>query len=103
MPAARVRSTRARPTVLLVVAAGLLLTRVALGLYEARHPSAAGGLVNWRRLEGAEISSARENKPILYDFSAGWCEPCRQIDHEVFADAEAADFINRIYLPVRVA
>jgi thiol:disulfide interchange protein len=102
MPADSVRSTRARPTVLLVVAAELLLARVALGVYEARHPAAAGGLVNWRRAEGAEISSAIEKKPILYDFSAGWCEPCRQMEHEVFADPEAAAFINKTYLPVRV-
>jgi thiol:disulfide interchange protein len=97
------RSTRGRPTVLLTLAAGLLIARIAIGAYDAHHPPPVGGLVHWRAPDAAEAAAATEGRPILYDFSAAWCQPCQQMEREVFADAEAADFINKTYVPVRVA
>jgi thiol:disulfide interchange protein len=97
------RSTRGRPTVLLAVAAGLLVARVAIGVYDAHHPAPVGGLVHWRAPETAEAAAATEGRPILYEFSATWCQPCQQMELEVFADAEAADFINQTYVAVHVA
>ena len=41
-------STRARPTVLLVAALLLLAARVAIGVYEERHPATMPDLVRWR-------------------------------------------------------
>jgi thiol:disulfide interchange protein len=103
MRPASVSSTRARPTLLIVLAASLFLARLVAGAHEAFHPPPAGGLVNWRAIDGAATASAAEHKPILYDFSATWCEPCRQMEREVFANPEAASLINSSYIPVRVA
>lgn len=100
--AAPARSTRARPTLLLALAGAFLVARVALALYDARHPAPRGGLVTWTALERAKEVAASTNRPILYDFSAGWCEPCKQMERDLFADGAAAAFISASFVAVRV-
>lgn len=95
-------STRLLPRWLLIVAAALLVARIGTGIYEERHPPAAADLVHWRTIEAGLVEARQQAKPLLYDFTADWCPPCRAMQREVFADPQSAESIERLFVPVRV-
>jgi thiol:disulfide interchange protein len=70
------------------------------GTPEPAKPSAS--LVKWVAADDAERLSRESGKPIMYEFTAEWCPPCRQMDKTVFNDATMAERINRDVIPVRL-
>ena len=121
-------STRRDPLLLLAVAAALLVARVILGFtdHTAAEPGqspfqmhgsfstgstrmttppdvpAGPDMVQWRSIAEGTTEGPRSGRPILYDFTAAWCPPCRALNREVFADPASAAFINQHFTPVRV-
>ena len=59
-------------------------------------------LVRWVPLDRAAGVAAMTRKPIFYEFSADWCEPCRTMEEQVFRDQRLASMINDRFVPVRV-
>src|ERR1041385_4095332 len=91
-------STRRLPLVLLILASAFLIARIGTGVWEREQ----GVDLRWRTLGEGVAESRANGKPILYDFTAEWCAPCRALNADVFSDPVVIRQLETLYVPVRV-
>lgn len=88
-------STTAIPLPLVVTMLVLLAVRIGVATYESIHPPKATSEIKWEKLDKVDFSQQIEGQPILFDFSADWCSPCKMLEQTTFCNKDVVDTIEK--------
>ena len=92
--------SRISPVLFWIVVAAVLF-RILTSVMDRPKDESRTGLVKWQTLEHASDAARAGGKPLLYEFGAAWCGPCKLLDRE-WADPGIAAKVNDKFVAARV-
>jgi thiol:disulfide interchange protein DsbD len=77
---------------------GLMIATALIGSWLMRGPGVA-----WQPYSEPLLAEARRlKKPVILDFYADWCAPCRELDEVTFHDAEIVKQAKKDFIMIKV-
>jgi thiol-disulfide isomerase/thioredoxin len=95
-------STTSVPNWLLVSTLLFLITRAGLTISETFNPPKASEEIQWRTPATITPSDRGSDKLFFYEFSAQWCEPCKQLESTALSSRAVVEMLNKKFVPVQV-
>lgn len=78
--------------------AGVAAAALIVGMWLAREPG-----VNWQTYSTELLGEAKASgTPVILDFSAAWCTPCRKLEDETLHDSAVVALAGKAFLMVKI-